>query len=190
MFGLSVSYELYDEAALLARSEQKNKSDLLKTATDLSALLPPSRYDNAPSVSTKRHVRAVEAENKDLQLKELSYLNCMINKTAVRKFVMKNNSGIKAPFTLKSQNYEALRYLDQMQPAPAEPDPMGSSRATPTSKRSIMEVSERSNFVGLTRIYRFIVEKQQGGEVFDDNEEPQLGGEEEEGLRPQASAAY
>lgn len=138
-----MNYELYDEAALLSRTEQKTTSDLLKSATDLNSLLPPSRYDsNAPQATAKRHARPVDTENKDIQLKELEFTNCIINKIAVRKFVMKNNSGIRALFTLQSQHYEPVQYLDQVIP-PSSPA-AGDSRATPMSKRSGFEMSEHS----------------------------------------------
>lgn len=143
MHGLSVNYEIYDEAALLARSESKVAADALKTATDLSSLLPPSRYDNVSPVASRKLTRIADAEAKDLKLKELDFLNCYINKTSVRKFVMKNNSGIRAGFSLHSKCFEPLRYIDQViaPPAPAHSGP----GETPSSQKSKMEMTEQCN---------------------------------------------
>ena len=139
-----MDYEIYDEAALLARTEQKTASDFLKSATDLSSLLPPSRYgDAAAPFGQKKHSRVADVEGKDLKLKELEFANCMINKISVRKFVMKNGSGIRAPFNLRSQHYEPLRYLDQVIP-PTAPAAEATMRGTPSSKKSGFDMTERS----------------------------------------------
>ena len=143
MFGLSVNYELYDEAALLARTEQKTSSEFMKTGTDLSSLLPPSRYDNAPVMDQRKKSRHVESDSKDLKLKELDFANCMINKISVRKFVMKNNSGIRAPFILRSQNFEPVQYLDQVIPQTAAQQADGSRHTPSSSKISGPEMTER-----------------------------------------------
>ena len=139
--GLSVNYEIYDEAALLARTETKMSADALKTTTDLSSLLPPSRYDNVAPAAARRLSRIADAESKDLRLKELDFINCLINKTSVRKFVMKNNSGIRTGFSLRSKNFEPLRHLDQIVPPP--PPANSGPRETPSSKRSKMEMTEQ-----------------------------------------------
>eukprot|EP00831_Metopus_contortus_P004532 TRINITY_DN1167_c0_g3_i1.p1 TRINITY_DN1167_c0_g3~~TRINITY_DN1167_c0_g3_i1.p1 ORF type:complete len:607 (-),score=66.65 TRINITY_DN1167_c0_g3_i1:492-2312(-) len=153
VFGLSVSYELYDETSLLARTERESASTLLKTAKDLSALLPPSRYDNGPT--SRKQIKHVNIERKELTLHELDFPNCMINKIAVKKFVMKNNSGIRAPFTLRSSGYEPLRFLEDMIP-PQQPqkNPLADSVS---SKKSGMEYTERSESSKKSKVVKFAV---------------------------------
>jgi len=73
---------------------------------DLNSLLPPSQYDN--TMSLKRNIN----KTKNLELKELNFCNATINKATVRKFIMRNNSGIKAMFNIYSKNYEPMQYLN------------------------------------------------------------------------------
>jgi len=152
VFGLSVSYELYDEASLLAHGDQKTATDFLKSQSDLSSLLPPSRYDqksllNAAPVAARKKQKALDNENNELRLKELEFMNGVINKVLVRKFVMRNNSGIRAPFNLHSERYDPLRYLDQLAGNPLPQSPTNNDpKMTPSSKRSVAEQSEMSIF--------------------------------------------
>ncbi len=113
----------------------------MKTATDLSSLLPPSRYDNAPPAK-RRHTRLIESDAADLKLRQLDFLNCLINKVSVRKYIMKNNSGIRAAFNIHSQNFEPNRYLSDMVP-PMTVQHTGEGE-TPKSGKSKMEMTERS----------------------------------------------
>lgn len=143
-YGLSVSYELYDESALLAKTER-----MAKTGRDrLSALLPPSRYEGqgkAPGTQRKR-VAVVQEDARDLTLKELNFLDARINKTVVKKFVMRNNSGIKAPFTIDAVNYQPAKYLDQDMLQSSMP--ISAQKPVSSSKHSLLEASEQSKVWG------------------------------------------
>lgn len=140
-FGLSVSYELCDEAMLLARSDKKSLS---KTKGDLNALLPPSRYDNqSKNVTQKKKSKSPKEESKDLSLKSIDFQDSKINKISVKKFIIKNNSGIKANFALHSVNYEPARHINQN--ATQQNCPSSEQKPLSSSKHSLLEVSEQSN---------------------------------------------
>lgn len=54
---------------------------------------------------------------------------------------MKNNSGIRAAFNIRSQNFEPLRHIEQVIPQTAKGD--ASLRNTPSSKKSGFDVTEK-----------------------------------------------
>jgi len=134
---LSVSYELYDEDLILAKtSRQMDKGNL-------SALLPPPQYERqAKHAVTQRKLRKI-TETRDLTLKELNFLDARINKIEVKKFIMRNKSGIKTSFTISAANYQPSRFLDEdhMQVSVSE----SAQKPRLSSKYSSLEISEQSN---------------------------------------------
>ena len=56
------------------------------------------------------------AKSEMLELKELHFNGAMINKPLVRKFIIKNNSGITTGFKIYSEHYEPAQYMDDQSP--------------------------------------------------------------------------
>lgn len=103
--------------------------------------MPPSQYESGTGLK-----KGTAIKSRDLQLRELNFCNATINNSTVRKFVVRNNSGIKAVFCIHSKNYEPVQYLNNE--ATVEP-PRNES-----SKQSLGEASEVSRASKATKVVR------------------------------------
>ena len=84
VYGLNITYVHFTDVAGLVNDK--------KASSKLGSLLPPSRYDNTKINVLPSHLNMAKSEM--LELKELHFNGAMINKPLVRKFIIKNNSGI------------------------------------------------------------------------------------------------
>ena len=107
VFGLSVEYFLYDQA--LARKID-TKSSLKDTKSFLQKLLPEAKYDKEKTFKAVDEFSEKKEIDKVKQNIELNLNNCVINKSYSSKFVIRNNSGIKAYFNVHSKNFEPSAY--------------------------------------------------------------------------------
>ena len=143
-FGLSVSYESFEESAanLLGTSLSSMKS----------GMQPPTIVDGASSVTggvaaveMGRSTSSVgdgriERRSQGNRLQMLNFPTCQINKLTSQRFTLRNLSGIKTAFHFQSQTFEPVAHQapqkksEVEQARDAQPDSPDSLNSTPLKK--------------------------------------------------------